>query len=143
MGAGVSTLAAALAVAGVPTLITRSGYTLVRTEWTPHPIISLVTGESCASFKTTLTVIQPHVAGLDIRAHEIWAAVPAACAAEPLRCFGTFTRIARVVYHLLKHGVAYESLSATGYDQQWQDRELTALKKKAAKLGFSLTAHPS
>ena len=67
-------------------------YTLVRAEWTPHQFISLVTGESYASLKTTLTVIQPQAAGLDIGAHEIWAAVPAGCAAEPVRCFGTFTR---------------------------------------------------
>lgn len=55
----------------------------------------------------------------------------------------TAHKIARVVYHLLKHGATYEPLSAKDYDQQWQDRELTMLKKKAAKLGFSLTAHPT
>jgi transposase len=55
----------------------------------------------------------------------------------------TAHKIARVVYHLLKHGAVYEPLSAKDYDQQWQDRELTILKKKAAKLGFSLTAHPT
>ena len=55
----------------------------------------------------------------------------------------TAHKIARVVYHMLKHREAYEPLSAKDYDQQWQDREFTALKKKAAKLGFSLTAQPS
>jgi len=51
--------------------------------------------------------------------------------------------MARVIYHLFKHREAYEPLSAKEYDQQWQDRELAALKKKAAKLGFSLTAQPT
>lgn len=55
----------------------------------------------------------------------------------------TAHKIARVVYHMLKHREAYEPLSAKDYDQQWQDRELSALKKKAAKLGFSLTAQLS
>lgn len=52
----------------------------------------------------------------------------------------TAHKMARVIYHLLKHREAYEPVSAKEYDQQWQDRELTTLKKKAAKLGFSLTA---
>jgi transposase len=55
----------------------------------------------------------------------------------------TAHKIARVVYHLLKYRVAYEPLSAKDYDRQWQDREFAALKKKAAKLGFSLTAQPT
>jgi hypothetical protein len=55
----------------------------------------------------------------------------------------TAHKIARVVYHLLKHREAYEPLSAQDYDQHWQDRELAVLKKKAAKLGFSLTAQPT
>jgi hypothetical protein len=55
----------------------------------------------------------------------------------------TAHKMARVIYHLFKHREAYEPLSAKEYDQQWQDRELAALKKKAAKLGFSLTAQPT
>ena len=55
----------------------------------------------------------------------------------------TAHKIARVVYHLLKTRETYEPVSAKNYDQHWQDRELAGLKKKAAKLGFSLTAHPA
>jgi transposase len=33
----------------------------------------------------------PAAAGLDIGAEEIWACVPAECAAQPVRAFGTFT----------------------------------------------------
>ncbi len=55
----------------------------------------------------------------------------------------TAHKLARVIYHLLKHREAYAPVSAKEYDQQWQDRQLTTLKKKAAKLGFSLTAQPT
>ena len=55
----------------------------------------------------------------------------------------TAHKMARVIYHLLQHREAYEPMSAKEYDQQWQDRELSALKKKAAKLGFRLTAQPT
>jgi hypothetical protein len=43
----------------------------------------------------------------------------------------------------VKHRAANEPLSAKDYDRQWHDREFAALKKKAAKLGFSLTAQPT
>ena len=38
-----------------------------------------------------LKIVHPHAAGLDIGAREIWACVPAASRAEPVRVFGTFT----------------------------------------------------
>ncbi|MGB8648047.1 MAG: IS110 family transposase, partial [Anaerolineae bacterium] len=38
-----------------------------------------------------LPQVQPHAAGLDIGSTEIWVAVPADCAQEPVRRFGTFT----------------------------------------------------
>ena len=33
-------------------------------------------------------------------------------------------------------------MGAIAYEQKQQDRELAYLKKKAAKLGFTLTPHP-
>jgi transposase len=39
-----------------------------------------------------LPVLQPHAAGVDIGAEEVFVAVPADCDAEPVRHFGTFTR---------------------------------------------------
>ena len=39
-----------------------------------------------------LPVLQPHAAGVDIGAEEVFVAVPADCDAEPVRHFATFTR---------------------------------------------------
>ena len=38
-----------------------------------------------------LKVIHPHAAGLDLASDEIWAAVPPASTAEPVRVFGNLT----------------------------------------------------
>jgi transposase len=52
----------------------------------------------------------------------------------------TAHRIARTVYFLLKYKAAYHDLGAAGYEKQQHERELAALKRRAAKLGFDLTA---
>ena len=39
----------------------------------------------------SLPMVQPHAAGLDIGAREIWACVPPDQAPEPVRRFATFT----------------------------------------------------
>lgn len=52
----------------------------------------------------------------------------------------TAHKIARIVYHLLKYGEAYEAESAAAYEQQRQERELRVLTRRAAKLGYTLTA---
>ena len=52
----------------------------------------------------------------------------------------TAHKIARVVYTMLKKRVPYEAVTAEEYDRQWEERQLAALKKKAAKLGFTLQA---
>ena len=52
----------------------------------------------------------------------------------------TAHRIARTVYFLLKHKVPYQDLGADTYEAQRQQRELASLKRRAAKLGFVLTA---
>jgi len=51
----------------------------------------------------------------------------------------TAHKIARVVYHLLKFQVEYQPLSAEAYEQQFRERELRHLQRKAARLGFTLT----
>jgi transposase len=51
----------------------------------------------------------------------------------------TAHKIARVVYHLLKYGEAYEAESAEQFDQQRQERERRQLERRAQKLGFTLT----
>jgi transposase len=51
----------------------------------------------------------------------------------------TAHKIARVVYHLLKYGEAYEAESAEQFEQQRQERERRQLERRAHKLGFTLT----
>lgn len=51
----------------------------------------------------------------------------------------TAHKIARTVYYLLKHHVQYLDVGAQVYETQQRERELTALRKKASKLGFILT----
>jgi transposase len=50
----------------------------------------------------------------------------------------TAHKIARAVYHMLKYHVQYEDMGASTYEQKQREREVEALHKKAAKLGFTL-----
>jgi transposase len=52
----------------------------------------------------------------------------------------TAHKIARTVYIMLKYKVPYQDIGATEYESQQRERELVALKRRAAKLGFDLTA---
>jgi transposase len=51
----------------------------------------------------------------------------------------TAHKIARVVYHLLKHHEAFTAESATAYTRQRRERELKHLTRRASKLGDTLT----
>ena len=51
----------------------------------------------------------------------------------------TAHKIARTVYHLLKYHVAFIDIGALGFEQTQREREIVALRKKATKLGFTLT----
>jgi len=51
----------------------------------------------------------------------------------------TAHKIARIVYHLLKYGEAYEAESAEVYEQKRQERELHQLEHRAKKLGYTIT----
>lgn len=51
----------------------------------------------------------------------------------------TAHKIARIVYHLLRFKVEYQQLSAEEYEQQFREREIRHLQRKAARLGFTLT----
>jgi transposase len=52
----------------------------------------------------------------------------------------TAHKIARTVYHLLKYHVSYVDLGAEAYEQKQRERDIATLRKKASKLGFTLTA---
>ncbi len=51
----------------------------------------------------------------------------------------TAHKIAHVVYHMLKYKVEYQQMSAQEYEQQFRERQIRHLHRKAARLGFSLT----
>jgi len=55
----------------------------------------------------------------------------------------TAHKIARTFYHMLKHREAFQSTSAAEYEQQFRDREIANLKRKAAQLGLTLTPAPA
>ena len=50
----------------------------------------------------------------------------------------TAHKIARTVYYLLKHRVQYQDVGADSYEQKHREREVMSLRRKAAKLGFTL-----
>jgi len=50
----------------------------------------------------------------------------------------TAYKIARIVYTMLKEHTPFEAASAEVYDQQYRERELKYLQRKASKLGFDL-----
>jgi len=58
------------------------------------------------------------------------------CPAQAL--VATAHKIARTVYHILKHRVPYHDIGAAEYTQRFRERELQYLQKKVAKLGYTL-----
>jgi len=52
----------------------------------------------------------------------------------------TANKIARTVYHLLKHHVPYHDIGAEEFERKRREHDITLLRKKAAKLGFTLVA---
>jgi len=51
----------------------------------------------------------------------------------------TAHKMARTVYFLLKHRAPFIEIGAQVYEQKQRDRELASLRRKAARLGFTLT----
>jgi len=50
----------------------------------------------------------------------------------------TAHKIARIFYHLIKYREAFQPESAADYETKLRDRQLAHLKRRAARLGFSL-----
>jgi hypothetical protein len=102
-------------------------------------------------------VLRNHTLKTDNRAGQAFRQA-AACVIRSHSAFGAFYRrkraqlgprqaqvatahkIARTVYHLLKYKTPYQDIGAQADDQRAQDRELAHLRKKAAQLGYALTA---
>jgi transposase len=55
----------------------------------------------------------------------------------------TAHKIARIVYHLLSHRTPYRDLPAAAYEQRAREREIAAVRKKAARLGLTLVESPA
>jgi transposase len=105
-------------------------------------------------------VLRNHTLKTDNRAGQAFRQA-AACVIRSHSAFGAFYRrkraqlgpmqaqvatahkIARTVYHLLKYKTPYQAIGAKAYEQQAKDRELAHLRKKAAQLGYALTATPT
>jgi len=51
----------------------------------------------------------------------------------------TAHKIARTVYFMLENQTPYHDIGAQGYEEQRRERELRALRRRAAKLGFELS----
>ncbi len=54
----------------------------------------------------------------------------------------TAHKLARIIYHLLKHRQPYHHVSAREYDQHQRNRYVKSLQRQAARLGYSLTSLP-
>jgi transposase len=55
----------------------------------------------------------------------------------------TANKIARTVYHMLKYHVQYEDMGVEEFERRHRERDIQALHKKAAKLGFTLVESQS
>jgi transposase len=55
----------------------------------------------------------------------------------------TAHKIARIVYHLLSHRTPSRDLPAAEYEQRAREREIAAVRKKAARLGLALVESPA
>ena len=63
----------------------------------------------------SMTVVNPHAAGLDIGLEEIWVAVPAQSDPQPVRKFGTFTPDLQALANWLRAcGVTTVAMESTG-----------------------------
>ena len=56
----------------------------------------------------------------------------------PKAIVATAHRIARIVYHMLKHQEAYVDQGSVYYEEQHRQRAVKNLKRKAAKLGMKV-----
>jgi len=61
----------------------------------------------------------------------------------PKAITATAHKIARIFYHMLKHKQAYHDPGQDHYEQQYQERVVKTLKRKAKALGFELVPQPS
>jgi transposase len=83
-----------------------------------------------------------HAAASNIRAHTQFGAFYRRLkgrVGESQALIATAHKMARVVYIMLKEKQPYQGLSEREYEEQFRQRELTSLQRRAARLGLSLT----
>ena len=89
----------------------------------------------------------PQIAHAAARSKEIYLAALyrrlAARRGKKRAIVATAHRLACIVYHLLTHRTPYRDRSAEDYEQQARQREIVALRTKAAKLGLALVESPA
>jgi hypothetical protein len=61
----------------------------------------------------------------------------------PKAITATAHKLARLIYPMLKHGTAYVRQSLAGYEQQYQDRMLQHVTRRAKALGYALAKTPA
>ncbi|MBM4264860.1 MAG: IS110 family transposase [Deltaproteobacteria bacterium] len=49
-------------------------------------------------------------------------------------------KLSRIIYRMLKHGAGYVDQGEAAYEERYRDRLLRSVKRRAAELGFQLTA---
>ncbi len=55
----------------------------------------------------------------------------------------TAHKLARIVYHLLRHRLPFRDFSAADDEQRAREREIASLRNEAAKLGLTLVESPA
>jgi transposase len=55
----------------------------------------------------------------------------------------TAHKLARIIYYMLKYRRPYADPGETYYEQQYRDRAIRNLRRKAAQLGFELAPAPA
>jgi len=56
----------------------------------------------------------------------------------PKAITATAHKLARLIYSMLKHGTEYVDQGQDYYEQQYQDRVMKNIKRRAAEMGFAL-----
>lgn len=59
----------------------------------------------------------------------------------PKAVTATAHKLARLIYSMLKHGTAYVAQGMDDYEQQYRDRVVTHVHRRAKELGYEL--HPA
>ena len=57
----------------------------------------------------------------------------------PKAITATAYKLARIVYGMLKHGMAYVTQGLEAYEAAYRERAVKNLKRKARELGYELT----